>query len=137
MVETLDSIHLKAKSKKRHIHNMITKFYLYECISFNDLPHTDCKLISHIKENKGMVAMMLVLCPSNSSGHTYIVPLNFTGGVFFHCITEAFSLLKEVPLSRVLFSWGVRGTSSTKSTVTECVKRVMVVYTRSFDFFYV
>ena len=24
-----------------------------------------------------------------------------------------------------------------KSTVTECVKRVMVVYTRSFDFFYV
>ena len=31
------SIHLKAKSDK-HIHNMTTIFYLYDCISFNDLP---------------------------------------------------------------------------------------------------
>ena len=31
------SIHIKAKSKK-HIHNMTTIFYLYDCISFNDLP---------------------------------------------------------------------------------------------------
>ena len=30
------------------------------------------KLISHLKGNKGMVAMMLVLCSSNSPGHTYI-----------------------------------------------------------------
>ena len=46
------------------------------------------------------------------------------------------SILKEVPLSSVLFSWDVRGTPSTKSTVTECMKQVMVV-TRSFGFFYV
>ena len=29
----------------------------------------------HIKENKGMVAMMLGLCPSNSQGHLYLGPL--------------------------------------------------------------
>ena len=58
-------------------------------------------------------------------------------GLLFHCNTEAFSLLQEMTLSSVSFSWGVSETSSTKSTVTECVKRVMVVYTRSFDFFYV
>ena len=34
------------------------------------------------------------------------------------------------------FRWDVRGISTTKSSVTECVKRVMV-NTRSFDFFYV
>ena len=45
----------------------------------------------------------------------------------------AFSLLKDCPVSSVSFSWDVRGTSITKSTVTECVKRVMVVYTRSFN----
>ena len=46
--------------------------------------------------------------------------------------------LKGSSPSRVLsFSWDVRGTSTTKSTVTECVKRVMVVYTRKSDFFYV
>ena len=28
--------HIKAKSEK-HIHNMATIFYLYDCISFNDL----------------------------------------------------------------------------------------------------
>ena len=39
------------------------------------------------------------------------------------------------PLSSVSFSWGVRGTSPTKSIVTECVKRLKEVYTRSFDFF--
>ena len=30
------SIHKKVKSEK-HIHNMTTIFYLYDCISFNDL----------------------------------------------------------------------------------------------------
>ena len=33
VVETL----LKAKSEK-HIHNMTSIFYFYDCISFNDLP---------------------------------------------------------------------------------------------------
>ena len=31
------SIHIKAKYEK-HIHNMTTIFYLYDCIIFNDLP---------------------------------------------------------------------------------------------------
>ena len=31
------SIHIKVKSEK-HIHNMTTIFYLYDCISFNDHP---------------------------------------------------------------------------------------------------
>ena len=31
------SIYIKAKSEK-HIHNMATIFYLYDCSSFNDLP---------------------------------------------------------------------------------------------------
>ena len=31
------SIHIKAKSEK-HMYNMTTIFYLYDCISFNDLP---------------------------------------------------------------------------------------------------
>ena len=29
----------------------------------------------HIKENKGMVVMVLGLCPSNSQGHLYLGPL--------------------------------------------------------------
>ena len=29
--------HIKVKSEK-HIHNMTKIFYLYDCISFNDLP---------------------------------------------------------------------------------------------------
>ena len=33
----LQSIHIKVKSEK-HIHNMTKIFYLYGCISFNDLP---------------------------------------------------------------------------------------------------
>ena len=37
MVEILHSIDLKAKSEK-HIHNMTTIFYFYDCISLNDLP---------------------------------------------------------------------------------------------------
>ena len=36
-LKLLHSIHLKAKSEK-HIHNMTTIFYFYDCISFNDLP---------------------------------------------------------------------------------------------------
>ena len=35
-LKPLHSIHIKAKSEK-HIHNMATIFYLYDCISFNDL----------------------------------------------------------------------------------------------------
>ena len=36
-LKPLHSIHIKSKSEK-HIHNMATIFYLYGCISFNDLP---------------------------------------------------------------------------------------------------
>ena len=36
-MKLLHTIHLKAKSEK-HIHNMTTIFYLYDCILFNDLP---------------------------------------------------------------------------------------------------
>ena len=36
-LKPLHSIQIKAKSEK-HIHNMGTIFYLYDCISFNDLP---------------------------------------------------------------------------------------------------
>ena len=35
-LKPLHSIHIKVKSEK-HIHNMATIFYLYDCISFNDL----------------------------------------------------------------------------------------------------
>ena len=84
-LKLLQSIHIKVKSET-HIHNMTKIFFLYDCFSFNDLPypliqptistsHTGCKLISHMKENKGMVAMMLVLCSSNSPGHTNMGPL--------------------------------------------------------------
>ena len=101
--------------------------------------HTGCKLISFIKENKGMVAMMLVLCPSKSPGHTYMGPLFefYRRGSFSTASRRHFRSQRKCPLSSVSFRWGVRGTSSTKSIVTECVKRAMVVYTRSFDFFYV
>ena len=63
-LKPLHSIHIKVKSQK-HIHNMATIFYLYDCISLIrptiSTPHTGCKLISHIEENKGMVAMLLVM----------------------------------------------------------------------------
>ena len=36
VVETF-TLHIKAKSEK-HTNNMTTIFYLYDCISFNDLP---------------------------------------------------------------------------------------------------
>ena len=36
-LKLLQSIHIKVKSEK-YIHNMATIFYLYDCISFNDLP---------------------------------------------------------------------------------------------------
>ena len=62
--------------------------------------------------------------------------LSFTGGVSFSLHHGGiFALKGSVP--SVSFSSDVRGTSTTTSTVTKCVKRVMVVYTRSFDFFYV
>ena len=70
---------------------MATIFYLYDCISFNDL-------IRHIKENKGMVPMMLVYVPLIAQViRIWGFYLSFTGGVALYCITEAFSLLKEVP----------------------------------------
>ena len=57
-------------------------------------------------------------------------------GSFPTALRGHFPLKGSAP-SRVLsFSWGVRETSLAKSTMTECVKRVMVVYTRSVDFFY-
>ena len=37
-LKSLHSIHIKAKPEK-HILNMTTIFYLYDCISFNDLPN--------------------------------------------------------------------------------------------------
>ena len=58
--------------------------------------------------------------------------LSFTGEVAFPLHHGGVFALPSVS-----FGWGVRGTSTTKSTVTECVKQVMVVYTRSFVFFYV
>ena len=36
-LKLLQSIHIKVKSEK-HIHNMAKILYLYDCISFNDLP---------------------------------------------------------------------------------------------------
>ena len=36
-MKLIHSIHIKAKSEK-HIHNMKTIFFVYDCISFNDLP---------------------------------------------------------------------------------------------------
>ena len=58
-------------------------------------------------------------------------------GSFSTASRRHFRSQRKCPVSSVSFSWDVRGTSKTKSTVTECVKRVMVVYTRSFDLFYV
>ena len=37
----------------------------------------------------------------------------------FYCTTEAASLIKKV-----IFCWDIRGNYATKSTVTECVKRL-------------
>ena len=74
-LKLLHSIHIIAMSEK-HIHNMKTIFYSYDCIVINDFqpsiptPHTGCKLISHLIGNKGMAAMMVALYPSNSPGHT-------------------------------------------------------------------
>ena len=55
-------------------------------------------------------------------------PLSFTGGVAFPLLHGGVFALKGSAPSH---SWEVRGTSSTKSKVTECVKRVMVVYTKT------
>ena len=41
------------------------------------------------------------------------------GGGGFYCTTEAASLIKGV-----IFCWDIRGNYATKSTVTECVKRL-------------
>ena len=45
-LKLLHSIHIKAKSEK-HIHNMTTMFYLYDCISFNDLPKSNQPFLLH------------------------------------------------------------------------------------------
>ena len=67
-------------------------------------PHTGCKLISHIKENKEMVAVMVVLCPSNSPGHTYMGPLfEFHRGVAFPLHHGGIFALKGSALSRVYY----------------------------------
>ena len=115
-LKLLQSIHIKAKSEK-HIHNMTTIFYLYDCISFSmsrppliqttiSTPHTGCKLISHMKENEGMVAMVLVLCSSNSPGHTYMGPLFefHRWGSFSTASRRRFRSLRKCPLSSVSFS---------------------------------
>ena len=41
------------------------------------------------------------------------------GGWLLYCTTEAASLIKGV-----IFCWDIRGNYATKSTVTECVKRL-------------
>ena len=46
VVETFNFIHIKVKSEK-HIHNMTTIFYLYDCISFNDLPLSNQPFLLH------------------------------------------------------------------------------------------
>ena len=48
------------------------------------------------------------------------------GGGGFYCTTEASSLIREAhpPLEYIIYSWDVRGNFSTKSKVTECVKRL-------------
>ena len=82
--------------------------------------------------------MVLIICPSNSPGDAYMGPrFEFHRGVAFPLHHGGvFALKGSAPLSSVLLSWE-RGTSSTTSTVTECVKRVMVVYTRIFDLLHV
>ena len=50
-------------------------------------------------------------------------------GSFSTASRRHFRSKRKCPLSSVSMGWGVTGTSSTKSTVTECVTLVMVVYT--------
>ena len=65
-------------------------------------PHTGCKLISHIKENKGMVAMMLVYVPPTAQAKRIWGPyLSFTGGVAFPLHHEGIFALKGSAPSRV------------------------------------
>ena len=67
---------------------------------------------------------MLVLCPSNSPGiRMWGLYLSFTGEVAFPLHLGGIFSLKGSAPSRVHHL----ATTSTKSTVTECVKRVMVV----------
>ena len=113
-------------------------FYSYDCISINAFrihtPHTGCKLISYLK---GMVAMMLVLCLSNTQAiRIRGLNLSLTGvGVAFPLHHGGVLALKgsvPPPPPSVLFSSNARRTCSTKSTVTEFVERVMVVTRRLF-----
>ena len=89
---------------------------------------TRLNIISEIPEltYKGIVAMVLVLCPSSSPDYTWTGPRfkshQGLGGAF---LTS--SLIKELPLSHVLFSWDVRGASSSNSKGTECLKRVCLI----------
>ena len=71
-LKLLHSIHIKANSEK-HIYNM--KRYSIRKILFQSIltliqssipiPHTGCKLINHLKGNKAMSAIMLVLYPGH------------------------------------------------------------------------
>ena len=79
--------------------------------------------------------MLAYVPPTAQAIRIWGLYLSFTGGVAFPLHHGCICALKgSAPFSSVSFSWDVRGTSTTKSTVTECVKRAMVVYTRSFDF---
>ena len=59
---------------------MTSIFYSAGCILINDFPlpyqvfplNTGYKLLNHLKGNKRILAMVLVLCSSNSPGHTYM-----------------------------------------------------------------
>ena len=108
-LKPLHSIHIKAKSEK-HIHKMATIFYLNELFhsmtSLNPTNHfysthwqqTD----SHIKENKGMVAIMLVYVPPTAQAIS--IPglyLSFTGGVVFPLHHGGIFALKGSAPSRV------------------------------------
>ena len=73
--------------------------------------------------------MFVYVPPTAQAIRIWGLYLSLTGGVAFPLHHGGIFALKGSALSR--------GTSTTKSTVTECVKRVMVVYTRSFDLFYV
>ena len=87
---------------------------------------TRLNIISEIPEltYKGMVAMVYV---------PPAVQIIRRRGLDFKShqgLGEAFltsSLIKEVSLSHVLFSWDVRGTSSSNSKGTKCVKRVCLI----------
>ena len=78
--------------------------------------------------------MLVYVPPTAKAVRIWGLHLSFNGGVAFPLHHEGIFALKRSAPSRV---YHLGETSSTKSTVAEYVKRVMVVYTRSFDFFHV